>query len=246
MTDAPAITVYANLIKMLEYRRLVPGENAALTPAQAADKLNHVGYIKITASRGPAADSQYYACNSTIVLIAPDSNLGKKSANFQRLLKYTLPAVAPVSVGVGTTTQATVQATAQASANAAPANAATATQATVQEIMFVSSQEFTTYLDKILTRLREERPRNFYIESRTYTVFAAEHPRHVMVPPHIVPPQSEVDRWCALMHVTPRQFQRIRQDDPQAVWLGLRPGMVVKIQRISETAGEAPAWRLCE
>ena len=83
------------------------------------------------------------------------------------------------------------------------------------------------------------------IEARSYGLFLMELPLHVLVPPHSLATDEEVDALCRL-HTTSRdRFPHISRDDPQAVWLGVKPGMVVRIDRPSETAGIAVVYRFC-
>lgn len=115
---------------------------------------------------------------------------------------------------------------------------------TKRDIIFVSEKEFTIHISKKIASYRVENP-DVHVESHTYNIFMIETPKHVLVPQHIIPPAEEVEEFCRNNYVRVSSFPKILQSDPIAVWIGLRPGMVVKIIRLSETAGIAHTYRIC-
>lgn len=112
------------------------------------------------------------------------------------------------------------------------------------EVIFVSEYELTTHIKKQILAFKQENP-DIHIENYDYEIFMLENPKHVSVPPHSIPSEEEVSEFCRLHYKDRTTFPKILQSDAQAVWLGLRPGMVVKIDRVSETAGRAIAYRYC-
>jgi DNA-directed RNA polymerase subunit H (RpoH/RPB5) len=74
-------------------------------------------------------------------------------------------------------------------------------------------------------------------------------PEHIAVPEHTIVPREDVERICAELHIARADFPRIvasgDKPDAMAVWLGLRPGMVVRIKRISSATGYSIAYRAC-
>ncbi len=153
----------------------------------------------------------------TVILLAPDSNYSTKSGDFKRLLSK-------VKIVEKDTNNLIFVASAPASAPELP---------------------LTKHIEKKIAAYRARHP-NVYVETRGYSIFQIEVPKHVSVPLHIVAPKEEVDAFCKQYCVSRERFPRITLDDPMAVWLGLRRGDVVKILRVSETAGIAPVYRLCE
>jgi DNA-directed RNA polymerase subunit H (RpoH/RPB5) len=112
------------------------------------------------------------------------------------------------------------------------------------DVMFVSDEPLTIYIKKLLVQYRINNPK-ITVEDYDYSKFMIEAPKHESVPRHSLASDKEVEEFCR-MHFTSKEFfPKIVQSDTQAVWLGARPGMVVKIERVSETAGVAIAYRYC-
>jgi len=69
---------------------------------------------------------------------------------------------------------------------------------------------------------------------------------HVLVPPHIILKETEVDEVMKRYNITDKiQFPDISRFDPVARVIGLRPGQVCKIVRPSKTSIEANYYRIC-
>lgn len=107
------------------------------------------------------------------------------------------------------------------------------------EILVVSSEPLTVHIKKLILEIE------YLIEDYTYAIFKCEIPKHVEVPPHIIMTLNEIEECCEHLHTDKIKFSKILSTDPMAIWLGIRPGMVCKIMRLSETAGQAPAMRYC-
>lgn len=90
-----------------------------------------------------------------------------------------------------------------------------------------------------------EKHDNVSVYNYVYGIFITDITEHVSAPKHELVPEDEVVAFCKRYYTTREKFSKISSSDPQAVWLGLRPGMVVRIHRVSETAGTAPAFRVC-
>jgi DNA-directed RNA polymerase subunit H (RpoH/RPB5) len=112
------------------------------------------------------------------------------------------------------------------------------------EVVIVSELELTIHIRKALAGEREKLP-NVLIENYDYNMFIVEKPNHVSVPKHTIMSQRETEEFFAQYYTQPKYMKRILASDAQAVWIGLRPGMVCKIERISETAGETTDYRFC-
>lgn len=114
----------------------------------------------------------------------------------------------------------------------------------MNELLFVSSDAFTVHIKKAIIEIKSTS--NILIEDYTYRFFMLEVPKHVQVPQHTIVSGGEVEQFCDYFYTTKERFQDIVSGDPIAVWLGLRPTNVVKIERLSETAGNAIAYRHCK
>lgn len=137
-----------------------------------------------------------------------------------------------------------------------------------------SSQKFKPFIDKIIkTRPRDgvefnlilittapvspaiariiadQRDPGVIVEQHTAARFLIVAPEHIAVPRHTIVPRDEVDTLCREMHLIlgnlPHMVASGTMPDPMAVWMGLRPGMIVRIDRISETAGNETIYRRC-
>ncbi len=112
------------------------------------------------------------------------------------------------------------------------------------ELMFVSEQPLTIHIIKYLQEFKEQN-KNIYLEHYEYSMFGIEKPAHIMACKHTIMSQKEVEEFCHKHYTFPENQQRILSGDPQAVWIGLRPGMMCRVLRISETAGNAIAYKYC-
>ncbi len=112
------------------------------------------------------------------------------------------------------------------------------------EVLFVSPEPLTVHIKKYLGKHRQENPKVF-IEDYDYTPFLIVCPEHISVPPHFIATAEEIAAFCKRWYKQKEQFPKILQSDPQAIWLGLRPGQCARIHRPSENAGIAIVYRIC-
>ena len=68
---------------------------------------------------------------------------------------------------------------------------------------------------------------------------------HILVPPHRVLVESEVDTIMKRYNIDKTQFPNISRFDPVARIIGLRPGQVCEIIRPSKTSIESKYYRIC-
>jgi DNA-directed RNA polymerase subunit H (RpoH/RPB5) len=208
--------VYSNLIKML-IRREVVIESPILSPADLIQQINTNEYVILGGKRGPNVRG---SARVVVILIAPRSRYQRHTPDVQKLLKL-VPKVIE---------------------NEKIQNIETPPNYSRTDIIFVTHEPFGIHVKK---KLIEERTERINIEDYGYAIFSVDLPSHICVPPHSIPPKQEIDEFCELHHTTPDRFPKILMSDPQAVWLGLRPKMVVRIDRFSETSGTAVIYRYC-
>jgi DNA-directed RNA polymerase subunit H len=67
---------------------------------------------------------------------------------------------------------------------------------------------------------------------------------HAMVPDHQIMSEDEIAGLFSLYNITSEQLPKIYHDDPAVKTIGAKPGDVVRIIRISHTAGRAESYRL--
>lgn len=112
------------------------------------------------------------------------------------------------------------------------------------EVILVSKDGLSTHVKREIDAFKLRRP-DVLIEDHTYRIFLINVTKHVSVPEHSIASEEEVARFCHSYCTSKDRFQKILTSDAQAVWLGVRSGMVVKILRQSETAGTALVYRYC-
>lgn len=111
------------------------------------------------------------------------------------------------------------------------------------EIVIISEQPLTNFIKHQIRTEKTEHP-GIYIENYEYKMFAIVIPNHIMVPKHIIMEDAEVAEFCANFHTQPSRMDKILVTDPPVVWLGARPGDVIKVIRDSEITGTSIGYRV--
>lgn len=109
-------------------------------------------------------------------------------------------------------------------------------------IILITSAPVSSTIAKLIS---EPYGPGIQVEQFLSSMFLIIVPEHSCVPHHSIVPQAAVDNLCAQMHLVLQNFPIIANSDPMAIWLGVRTGMVVRIDRGSETAGHEVAFRRC-
>ena len=68
--------------------------------------------------------------------------------------------------------------------------------------------------------------------------------KHVMVPDHKIMSEAEVTELLSNYNITTEQLPKIFHDDPAVKTIGANVDDVIRIVRVSHTAGRAEAYRL--
>jgi DNA-directed RNA polymerase subunit H len=72
----------------------------------------------------------------------------------------------------------------------------------------------------------------------SYDVF-----KHELVPKHILLSPDEAKSVLERYHIKPFQLPYVKSSDPAVRKIGAKPGDIVKVIRISQTAGESDFYR---
>ena len=67
---------------------------------------------------------------------------------------------------------------------------------------------------------------------------------HDLVPLHTIISEKEKEELFIKYDITPNKLPKILNTDPVSIFIGAKPGQIVKIIRKSHTAKEAVAYRL--
>ena len=67
---------------------------------------------------------------------------------------------------------------------------------------------------------------------------------HELVPFHIIISEKEKEELLKKYNISPSELPKILDTDPVSIFIGAKPGQVVKIIRESHTAKEAVSYRL--
>jgi DNA-directed RNA polymerase I, II, and III subunit RPABC1 len=66
---------------------------------------------------------------------------------------------------------------------------------------------------------------------------------HKLVPLHIILSEEEKEELLNNYNITPNELPKILDTDPVSIFIGAKPGQIVKIIRDSHTAKEAVSYR---
>jgi len=113
---------------------------------------------------------------------------------------------------------------------------------TNRELITVTELPLNTHLQKAIREFA--RDTQYHIESYSYHKFIIEFPKHELMDVHEIVPVVELEKILYTLKTSVAKMSKILASDTAAVWIGARPGQVVRIYRTSETAGTAIAYRL--
>lgn len=216
MTDSVPWQVYENLIKMFGYRNC-NFIGKKLDATTFSEKLNYAGYIILEGRRdAPVPDAPV---SVTFV--------DKREKNISVIL------IAPDS-SYATKTPEFKKLLPKIQVKKGETN----------NVVFVTANGLTNPIIKSLPSFVEAS--GAYVEHYDYDMFKIEKPCHSSIPPHVILGEDEAIEFENAFRIVRKDNLKIARTDVMAVWLGLRQGMIVKIYRASETAGEMIAYRLCE
>ncbi len=110
------------------------------------------------------------------------------------------------------------------------------------EMCIISPQGLSRTAENKIPSL-EELIGDAIIEQHSYRIFTKDVTEHVCVPRHTLLSKQEAEYICDSMFVKLEDHPLACKDDPQIVWLGARPGSLVRIDDCSETAAMRVGYR---
>lgn len=110
------------------------------------------------------------------------------------------------------------------------------------EIVIISERPLTNFIKKQIHVYKVSKP-GIWIEHHEYDKFSIVVPKHIEVPHHSIMTEEEIQKVCDHNYAQKEKFPRILSMDPPVVWLGARPGDVIKIIRTSEAVGHSIGYR---
>ncbi len=120
-----------------------------------------------------------------------------------------------------------------------PAKQAEVNNGTLHNICFVSAKPLTSHIRKVIIKHESQQ---IYFEDYTYSKFCNILMMHNQVPKHtIVNIKEDLFRYFT----ADRYLPAINHDDVGALWIGVRPGMVVKLEKLSEITAYSIEYRIC-
>lgn len=112
------------------------------------------------------------------------------------------------------------------------------------ELMFISGKSLSNNIKKFINDQRKKQT-NIYVEHYTYEPFSYNLLENDSIMPHRRLTEQESDDLLSSIYKTKDRLPKISANDPPVVWIGGKPGDIIKIDRVSENTGESVAYRLC-
>lgn len=219
--------LYHNMRLMLEYRGVKD-----ITPELPMDKfimkMEADTYTLLYGKR--EATDVYDAAIVAAVLIAKDSDYSTKYANFSKLINTissTLSTAHPASLALPKNIIVAVSNTSRAK-SAKPAGNTTG---------------LSTNINKKLHLDINKDPSKLLVEVYLHSSFVIELPKHSASVKHTIATKEEIEQTVNILREETSKFPSIYVNDPQNIWLGAKVGQIIKIERMSDSAGSAIAYR---
>ncbi len=112
------------------------------------------------------------------------------------------------------------------------------------QINIYSNSDLSTHVLKVVENYRAMNPARV-LNMFHHKIFKYDLMTHVCSIPHEIMTPAEAEAICIRNYTQLSKFPKIYTSDPQIIWLGARAGMLIRIRRPSETAGEAILYRYC-
>lgn len=112
------------------------------------------------------------------------------------------------------------------------------------EILLIAKDEPTKNVIKAMTSYQSENPA-CSLSIHSYEKFISDPRKHAMVSPTSIVDEAEFAQMREDFFMDAVELPRISRSDAQAVWLGLRPGMIAMEERYTETSGIMTVYMRC-
>jgi DNA-directed RNA polymerase subunit H len=116
-------------------------------------------------------------------------------------------------------------------------------------IIIITSLDISPNVRAIINRANEDKEKMVRVEQIGARYVKIVVPQHIMVPRHTIISREETERLCAELHIAKENLPSIitsgeNPDAMAAIWLGMRSGMVVRIERCALTTGRTVEYRV--
>jgi DNA-directed RNA polymerase subunit H (RpoH/RPB5) len=111
--------------------------------------------------------------------------------------------------------------------------------------IIVTQDELSSTINKRVAELYEGN-HNLLVETYVYSKFIIDFTKHCMYVPHeIINEETDSDykHYCSKTKIKKQMLPLIKSTDTPIVWLGAKAGMVIRVNRLSNTAGETIVYR---
>lgn len=112
-----------------------------------------------------------------------------------------------------------------------------------KRVIIIGPDDASTHIVNYISELKKENP-NSYIEHVGHSKFTIDPFQHTLVPNHQIATVEQLKS----ANITPQDYiklPRILASDIACVYIGAVPGQVVRIERLSNTAGIIVVYRYC-
>lgn len=114
---------------------------------------------------------------------------------------------------------------------------------TSNEIIVVTSNGITSHIKKVIEEYNAKNTGIIY--DYDYHLFIIEVPKHNSCEHHELVSHAAADKLTNYSYSSREDYPKIKSTEAHGVWLGLRPGMFVRITRASKSAGVTILYRVC-
>ncbi len=213
-TKYAPLEVYKNIRVFIKYRG-VETSHKFMEDKEFVAYIKHREYIVVHCTKIGVADPSPFK-NLLIVITAPDAKAATKTQDFEKMMN-----------AVGSSVSGVMK--------------------TRPEVLIISENPLTNFIMKKITEIKHDNKGDLgepFIRNQQYDIFKIVVPEHPLVPKQTIMAEEEVKEFEQTFHRSRSDLPKMRLNDPISIWLGARPGQVVKSMRISETVGLAPAYRV--